>query len=140
MVILLHIRKVINFYSMHATDPLWRRAAVPPGGTALVVRSGVHYNNKTMRYHCGTAHSCSSFADLVIKNIQRVKTNRAMVPPGGTALVVRSGVQYNNKTMRYHCGAVHSCHKGVVDACIRGPRSKTSYAGWFFGKLAVQRS
>jgi hypothetical protein len=28
----------------------------------------------------------------------------------------------------------------VVDGCIlvRGPRSKTSYAGWFFGKLAVQ--
>ena len=23
-------------------------------------------------------------------------------------------------------------HGGVVDGCIRGPRSKTSYDGWFF--------
>jgi hypothetical protein len=29
---------------------------------------------------------------------------------------------------------------GVVDGCIRGPRSKTSHVGWFFGKLAVQSS
>ena len=33
-----------------------------PGGTALV-RSGVQYNNKTMRHHFGAAHSCSSFTD-----------------------------------------------------------------------------
>ena len=46
----------------------------PPRGCAsaractALVRSGVQYNNKTMRYHFGAAHSCSSFADLVIKN------------------------------------------------------------------------
>ena len=33
-----------------------------------LVRSGVQNNNKTMRHHFGAAHSCSSFADLVIKS------------------------------------------------------------------------
>ena len=41
-------------------------------GTVLV-RSGVQYNNKTMCNHGGAAHSCSSFADLVLKSIQRFK-------------------------------------------------------------------
>ena len=31
-------------------------------------------------------------------------------------------------------------HGGVVGGCIRDPRTKTSYASWFFGKLAVQSS
>jgi hypothetical protein len=30
-----------------------------------------------MRHHVGAAHSCSSFADLVIKNIQRFKPKLA---------------------------------------------------------------
>jgi hypothetical protein len=29
---------------------------------------------------------------------------------------------------------------GVVGGCIRDPRTKTSYASWLFGKLAVQSS
>jgi hypothetical protein len=37
--------------------------------------AGVQYNNKTMSHHFGAAHSCSIFADLLIKNIQRFKTN-----------------------------------------------------------------
>ena len=32
------------------------------------------------------------------------------------------------------------CHRGVVGGRIRDPRTKTSYASWFFGKLAVQSS
>jgi hypothetical protein len=28
-----------------------------------------------MRYHFGAAHSCTSFADLIIKNSQRLKAN-----------------------------------------------------------------
>ena len=52
------------------------RRARPRGCTALV-RSGAQYNNKTMWYHCG-AHSCSSFADLVIKNIQWFKAKLAL--------------------------------------------------------------
>ena len=35
-------------------------------------------------------------------------------------------------------GAAAACTGGVVDGCIRVPRTKTSYASWFFGKLAVQ--
>ena len=31
-----------------------------------------------MRYHCGAAHSCSSLADLVIKNSQRFKEKLAL--------------------------------------------------------------
>jgi hypothetical protein len=31
-----------------------------------------------MRYHCGVARSCSSFADLVIKNSQRFKEKLAL--------------------------------------------------------------
>jgi hypothetical protein len=31
-------------------------------------------------------------------------------------------------------------HGGVVGGCIRGPRTKTSYASWFLGKPAVQSS
>ena len=42
------------------------------------VRSGVQYNNKTMRHHFSAAHSCSSFADLVIKNSQRFKEKLAL--------------------------------------------------------------
>jgi hypothetical protein len=31
-----------------------------------------------MRHHCGAAHSCSSFADLVLKSIQRFKEKLAL--------------------------------------------------------------
>jgi hypothetical protein len=31
-----------------------------------------------MRYNGGTAHSCSSIADLVLKNIQRLKAKLAL--------------------------------------------------------------
>jgi hypothetical protein len=52
-------------------------ARMPRGFTALV-RSGVQYNNKTMLHNCGAAHSCSSFADLVIKTGWEVKTKLAL--------------------------------------------------------------
>jgi hypothetical protein len=32
-----------------------------------------------MRYHCGAAHSCSSFANLVIKTGWEVKTNLVLI-------------------------------------------------------------
>ena len=51
----------------------------PQGGTALV-RSGVQYNNITILYHRGAAHSCSSFADLVTKTGWEVKANFALTP------------------------------------------------------------
>ena len=31
-------------------------------------------------------------------------------------------------------------HGDVISGCIRGPRTKTPYAGWFLGKPAVQSS
>jgi hypothetical protein len=31
-----------------------------------------------MSHHCGAAYSCSSFADLIIKNIQRFKAKLAL--------------------------------------------------------------
>ena len=31
-----------------------------------------------MRYHCGAAHSCSSIADMVLKNSQRFKEKLAL--------------------------------------------------------------
>ena len=60
-----------------ASDPEWRWLRRSRRCTALV-RSGVQYNNKTMGIHFGAAHSCSSFADLVIKNSQRFKEKIAL--------------------------------------------------------------
>ena len=41
--------------------------------------------------------------------------------------------------MRVRCAIYHG-REEVVGGCIRDPRTKTSYASWFFGKLAVQSS
>ena len=45
-----------------------------PGPATSILK----YNNKTMRHHCGAAHSCSSIADLVLKSLQVVKEKLAL--------------------------------------------------------------
>jgi hypothetical protein len=44
------------------------------------------------------------------------------------------------RALRARAGRGDPGQGNVVGGCIRGPRTKTSYAGWFLGKPAIQSS